>query len=168
MRSPKRYNTAYKKKVDVDRDTYLPRLAPKGTFRCGGCGAYYYRRRWSLIPPAGSAGPIPVNRKYCPACRKTKERYPNGELHLLNVEAADRGEILNILKNEQERAQQKNPLERIMNMEQAASGWKVETTTEKLAQRLGRAIRKAKGGRLAYKWSHNNKFVRVFWEKPSD
>jgi len=38
-------------------------------------------------------------------------------------------------------------------------------TTEKLAQRLGRSLRKARGGRLDYKWSHNNKFVRINWEK---
>jgi len=46
--------------------------------------------------------------------------------------------------------------------------WKVETTTEKLAQRLGRSLRKARGGKIAYKWGHNNKFVRVVWEKRAD
>jgi hypothetical protein len=35
----------------------------------------------------------------------------------------------------------------------------------KLAQRLGRAVRKARGGKLQYKWSHNNKFLRVTWDK---
>ena len=57
-----------------------------------------------------------------------------------------------------------NPLEQIMRMDAADGGWRVETTTEKLAQRLGRSIKKAKGGTLAYKWGHNNKFVRVVWE----
>jgi len=56
-------------------------------------------------------------------------------------------------------------LERIMRLEKIANGWKVETTTEKLAQRLGRSVRKARGGKLAFKWSHNNKFVRVLWEQ---
>jgi hypothetical protein len=40
-------------------------------------------------------------------------------------------------------------------------GWKVETTTEKLAQRLGRSLLKARGGKVADDWGHNNKFVRV-------
>jgi hypothetical protein len=40
----------------------------------------------------------------------------------------------------------------------------LETTTEKLAQRLGRAVHKARGGKIAYKWSHNNKFVRITWQ----
>jgi hypothetical protein len=52
-----------------------------------------------------------------------------------------------------------------MRMDAANGRWRVETTTEKLAQRLGRSIKKARGGKLAYKWGHNNKFVRVVWEK---
>ena len=27
------------------------------------------------------------------------------------------------------------------------------------------SLRKARGGRVNYQWSHNNKFVRVFWQK---
>ena len=81
------------------------------------------------------------------------------------VEAEDRGEIARILLNEESRAREKNPLERIMRMDAANGGWRVETTTEKLAQRLGRSIKKARGGKLVYKWGHNNKFVRVLWEK---
>jgi hypothetical protein len=52
-----------------------------------------------------------------------------------------------------------------MRMDAANGGWRVETTTEKLAQRLGRSIKKARGGKIAYKWGHNNKFVRVSWQK---
>ena len=52
-----------------------------------------------------------------------------------------------------------------MGMQETDGHWKVETTTEKLAQRLGRSIKKARGGKLAYKWGHNNKFVRVVWEQ---
>lgn len=37
MRSTgKKYNTAYKKKVDVDRDTFLPRRLPKNFFESSG------------------------------------------------------------------------------------------------------------------------------------
>jgi hypothetical protein len=69
------------------------------------------------------------------------------------------------LRNEESRAREKNPLERIMRMDAANGGWRIETTTEKLAQRLGRSIKKARGGKLVYKWTHNGKFVRVLWEK---
>jgi hypothetical protein len=29
-------------------------------------------------------------------------------------------------------------------------------------------VKKARGGRLLYKWGHNNKFVRVCWSKKPD
>ena len=83
----------------------------------------------------------------------------------MGVELEERKEIAGILRNEEERARIKNPLERIMRMDAANGGWRVETTTEKLAQRLGRSVKKARGGKLDYKWGHNNKFVRVVWEK---
>ena len=159
----KKYNTTYKKKIDIDRDTFLPRRSPKEIIQCSGCGAFYHRRHWTLVPPAGFNPPVHVHPIYCPACRKIKERCPSGEVDLLGVGAGDRGEVLRILRNEERRAREKNPLERIMRLEGTREGWKVETTTEKLAQRLGRALCKARGGKVAYRWSHNNKFLRVLW-----
>jgi len=101
---------------------------------------------------------------YCPACLKIKDRRASGEVHLGGFAASERGDMLRILRNEENRAREKNPLERIMRVEASNGGWKVETTTEKLAQRLGRAVKKARGGKVDYKWSHNNKFVRVIWQ----
>jgi hypothetical protein len=74
---------------------------------------------------------------------------------------------LRILRNEEARAMEKNPLERIIRLDQLNGDWRIETTNEKLAQRLGRTMKKAKGGKVAYKWSHNNKFVRMVWENYS-
>src|SRR6266542_4020234 len=79
---------------------------------------------------------------FCPACRKIQDRFPGGELTLRGVEAGNRGEIARILRNEEARAREKNPLERIMCMDAANGRWRVEATTEKLAQRLGRSLRR--------------------------
>src|SRR5574341_416832 len=150
LRSPimraaaKKYNTLYKK-YHSERDMYLPRLDPKGVIQCSGCGAFHYRRHWTLNPPGGFSTQIHTHPVFCPACRKIQDRFPGGELTLHGVEAEDRGEIARILRNEEERARQKNPLERIMRVDAANGGWRVETTTEKLAQRLGRSIKKEIG-----------------------
>jgi hypothetical protein len=164
----KKYNTAYKKKIDVHRDTFLPRLSPKGVIQCSGCGAFYHRRRWTLSMPAGAPPPGRAERTYCPACRKIKERRPSGELCLVGAAVGDRGEILRLLRNEESRAREKNPLERIMRMDNAQNQWRIETTTEKLAQRLGRALHRTRGGKVEYRWSHNNKFARVVWTGPGE
>jgi hypothetical protein len=161
----KKYDTRYKRKVDSDRDMYLPWLTPKGVIQCSGCGAFYYRRHWTLTPPGEFGTQVHVHPVFCPACTKIKDRYPGGELRLAGINDTERREVIRILRNEEERARAKNPLERIMGLEALEGGWKVETTTEKLAQRLGRAVRKARGGKVEYKWSRNNKYVRVCWEK---
>jgi hypothetical protein len=167
MRSVKKYNTMYKKRV-LERDSYLPRRSPKEIIQCSGCGAFYVRRHWTLSLPSGFNNPVQAHPIYCPACTKTRERFPGGELHLVGIEGANRNEIARILRNEEERARQKNPLERIMRLQATNGDWRVETTTEKLAQRLGRSVRKARGGKLQYKWGHNNKFVRVVWEQRAE
>ena len=71
----KKYNTAYKKRV-LERDTYLPLLSPKGIIQCSGCGAFYYRRHWSLNPPSGFSYPVHAHPIYCAACRKIRDRFP--------------------------------------------------------------------------------------------
>jgi hypothetical protein len=161
----KKYNTVYKRKVDLDTDTYLPKLAPKGIIKCAGCAAFYHRRHWTLARPEGFEEPIHTHPVFCPACLKIRDHFPGGELELRGFGAEDKREIARILRNEETRAREKNPLERIMRLQETSAGWKVDTTTEKLAQRLGRSIKKARGGKVAFKWGHNNKFIRVVWEK---
>lgn len=161
----KNYNNSYRRKIDVDRDTFLPRRSPAGIIQCRGCGAFYHRQRWSLTAPVGFTPAARGRGVFCPACQKIKAHSVSGEVYLHGVAERDRGEILRLLRNEEAQARDKNPLERIMLLAAAGDGWRVETTTEKLAQRLGRCLRKARGGKVNYSWSHNNKFVRVVWQQ---
>lgn len=127
MRSAiKKYNTNYKKKVDVHRDSYLPRLAPKENAAAAApfiIGAGGLSRR-----PVGIAIRVHTHPIFCPACEKMKQHAAGGELHLSGVGKAERGEVLRVLRNEEERAREKNPLGRIMRMEADGEHWKVETT----------------------------------------
>ncbi len=151
----KRYTTAYKKRVDVERDTYLPRWSPKGLLYCPDCGGVYYRRHWTLTPPDEirdkAEFSYDIRSTLCPACRKIRDHSPAGEFHLAGVTAEERHEVFRLLRNEEKRAGEKNPLERIMSIQADDSEWRVETTTEKLAQRLGRCLQKARGGKVVYK-----------------
>ena len=55
---------------------------------------------------------------------------------------------------------QKNPLDRVIQMvPEGNDRLIIETTTEKLAQRLGKAVYRAYKGSLDFRWSHMNKFV---------
>ena len=165
MQTRRSYNTLYKKNPVGERDGYLFRRSPKGMLSCRDCRAIYARGRWTLEPSdkirralATGAG---VQTATCPACRKIREHYSQGIVQISGFAAAERGEILRLLKNEESRAREKNPLERILAVVNDRRGLTIETTTEKLAQRLGRSLHKARGGRVTYKWSHRNKFARV-------
>ena len=161
----KRYNNNYRKKLDVFHDTFLPRRSPAEIIQCSGCGAFYHRRRWTLTAPPEFRPSATQHGVFCPACQKIKAHSVSGELHMHGVAEQDRGEVLRLLRNEAAQAREKNPLERIMRLAATGDEWMVETTTEKLAQRLGRSLRKARGGKVNYTWSHNNKFVHVVWDQ---
>jgi hypothetical protein len=76
-----------------------------------------------------------------------------------------RDEILAIVRNEERRARETNPLERIMAIGEADGSVEVLTTDEKLAQRIGREIRKAYQGAVSYRWSEDANLVRVNWSR---
>ncbi len=128
-RSAKRYTLVYKKKVDVEKDMYLPTRSPGGLFWCTDCGAVYYRRHWTLAPAQEIRerveSLIGVSFTLCPACRKIRDHYPSGELHLIGVTPEEKREIFRLLMNEEERAREQNPLERIMSIHSGGMNWKV-------------------------------------------
>ena len=74
-------------------------------------------------------------------------------------------EIKNLLKNENEKTAKVNPLARIMEIRPEADRLVVTTTTEHLAQQLGRSLGKAFGGDVRYDFSHENKLARVHWHR---
>lgn len=58
-----------------------------------------------------------------------------------------------------------NPLERLIAIYDQEGSLVVETTTEKLAQRIGSRLEHSHRGEVQYKWSHQNRFIRVEWER---
>ena len=99
----------------------------------------------------------------CPADQKIRDDFPGG---IVTVKGGffieHRNDLLNLVKNEEERAQGFNPLERVMYVRENGYGTiLIATTNEKMAQRLGRAIKKAFHGEVTYNWSHDTKLVRV-------
>ncbi|HUJ19661.1 MAG TPA: BCAM0308 family protein [Nitrospirota bacterium] len=160
------YQLQYKKKIATS-DTYLPRGASQSASVCGTCHAVYQNKRWyadeALYETTKKNGVEIV----CPACLKIRDDFPGGIVTLKGeYVAGHKQELLNLIRNEEERARGFNPLERVMSVRENGSGSLVIfTTNEKLAQRLGRAINKSFHGELSYNWSHDNKLVRVGWER---
>lgn len=136
---------------------------------CQHCQAVWRKGKWFLDPAVRRevqrwGAPTSVT---CPACRRAQEGNPTGILYLMgSFLPRNRGEILQLVRNAERVAASKNPLERIIRIEEDPRRQVVvETTSEKLARRLGRAVSKAYGGNLEIRFSHEDKLVRVYWRR---
>lgn len=165
-RKARNYGLAYKKKL-ATTDSYLPRGAQGKIAVCESCRAVYRNKRWYVETARGEASQAGATKIVCPACLKMRDDFPGGIVNLKGAYVLmHKKDILRLVKNEEERARGFNPLERVMSIrENGHGGIVISTTNEKLAQRLGRAIKKAFHGEVVYQWSHDNKLARVEWKR---
>jgi NMD protein affecting ribosome stability and mRNA decay len=155
-------------RVKTSSDPYIPEEGPPALSLCESCHALYHNKRWYLDVAAFEAAKAGGDFHWvtCPACQKIAERYPEGIVTLRGDYFWDHEEeIRNILKNEEEKAMAKNPLERIIRMEREGNDLVIETTEEKLAEHLGRALHKAHQGELKVSWTEEHSVCRVTWER---
>ena len=135
---------------------------------CQDCHALYQGKRWFYDEKLYGklAGVGKVRQVVCPTCRKIKDHYVEGYLTLSGeflVEHKD--EIVTLLEKEAARVGNRSCDDRIIQLVPEGEKLVVETTTEKLARHLGRAIYKAYKGELSFRWSDPNLFVRVYWSR---
>lgn len=181
MRRSKRYTVQSLKKKEETRDPYAIRRAPKGIAACPECHAIYQHKRWSL-PRAPSTADTPKSARaakragkevtvprplLCPACRKLRDGYAEGFVSIRWPNwLAHKAEVLSLIHHDEKRACEVNPLERIMAIHTRSDGAEIETTTERMAQRIGRDLMRAFRDQVQYKWSHKDKMARVEWNGP--
>lgn len=152
----------------TSQDPYIPEEGRKEPSLCEKCHAVYQNKRWYVddeafarLQDSGDAQLVT-----CPACRKIAEHYPEGIVTLRGDYLwQHEEEIRNILLNEEDKAMAKNPLERIMRMDREGDEIVIETTEQKLAEHLGRALSKAHQGELDIAWSQDHGVCRVTWER---
>lgn len=149
-------------------DPYLLDMKPDEVAVCRECRSVFANGRWQLESDAGRdlREARQVTEVLCPACQKIRDRQPGGVLTISGVFAANHEqEIVNLINHENGLAMKINPLERIMDIERSDQGLVVYTTNEKLAQKIGRALKKAYDGHVEYKWPEDRKLVRVNWRR---
>ncbi|MCP9450314.1 MAG: BCAM0308 family protein [Nitrospira sp.] len=168
-RKGKPYTVSYKEKPHPKQDPYALLKAPKGTVICRSCHAIYANKRWYL--DRIRAGELWTSRStrtvLCPACQKIRDDYPEGIVTLKwSALREHEAEIRNLIANVEERALSVNPLERVMKIIRAGHDLEVQTTSDRLAQRLGREMVKAYKGQVTTHWAHQDVLARVTWQGP--
>jgi len=148
-------------------DPYQPAEGQEAAV-CTQCRALYRSKRWSFDAPLYErlAGTDQVREVICPTCRKINDHFPEGVLTLSGeFFARHREEIVRLLEKEAGRVAQRSVADRIMQMIPEGGKLVVETTSEKMAQHLGRAVYKAYKGDLHFRWGEVERFVRVYWSR---
>ena len=130
--------------------------------RCSQCGATYLKGRWrwqGLLPPAPATA-------VCPACRRSNDRYPAGELTLRGAFlTAHADEAERLVRNVAAAESADHPLHRIMSLRQRHGTIEVTTTDVHLPRRIGHALEDAWGGKLSTHYDKQGHFARVTWER---
>lgn len=133
---------------------------------CGNCGLVYTEGRWV---DACLDEDIQANEELCPACRRERDRVPEGLVYLSGSYLEEhKSEILNISKNQEATAQSTRPLQRIMWVDHESNSVEIATTSEHLARRIGKAIHRAHQGSLDIKSGQDDRLVRLYWERDDD
>ena len=158
-----------RKNVAVRHDPYLPWGGMQEVAVCKRCGAVYHHKRWAMEGPPAVLQGHTIRSVLCPACRRIHDHFPGGIITLrggfLNTH---KDQILHLVKNEEARAKENNPLERIISIKDWGNHIEIHTTNERFAQRIGKEIQRAYKGDATYHWSLNNHFVRVEWHREED
>ncbi len=156
-----------KKAIDTAKDPYLQKMRPGDMAACKRCGAVYHNKRWSLEEKLKARSASKKRAAVlCPACQKIKEGFAEGFVTIQGGFVKEhREEIINLVRNKEERAMHNNPLDRIIGLKEKKNLIEITTTTDKLAQRLGQMIKKAFNGEIEYKWSSDTKIARVVWTR---
>ena len=144
-------------------DPYRSQRKSRAPAVCPECGAVYVRGHWSW---KAAGAPWPGVTLTCPACRRTRERYPAGEVRLSGAFAIAHGsEALRLVANIERAENREHPLNRVMRVRRQPGEIVIETTDLHLPRRIGHAIEAAWGGELHTHYDEQGCFVRVGWRR---
>ncbi len=155
-----------------------PELYPKREFKmrdpgptfCEECHAVHEKKRWFVdderyqeMLQEGLTGVT------CQACQMIAEQLFDGQLTIswerLAGDEQQKQEILSLIHNTEDAERQKNPLSRVVSIEDRGAEIEVLTTTEFLATHLGHAVDHAYNGQLKVDHAHREDFTRVTWHR---
>lgn len=142
--------------------------APKGCLECTRCGAQYYLKHWhsfnqSLLQPQ----PIELRKTLCPGCFRVANNIWHGTVVLQgDLLVFHSQELMALVQRVSHECWLDNPTSRLYAVIAQNDRIQMKTTTEWLATRIGKALRKAYKGSLVVKGSPDRRTVDVIWHSP--
>ena len=142
-----------------EHDTYHSRTKLQDPTACTECGVVYLKGRWVWSDAPESAG-----KTVCPACRRTADHFPAGQIEIQGgFFTGHRAEILNLVQNVEQKEKENHPMERIMGIEEQPEGVLVSTTGIHIARGIGAALSSAYNGEISTRYLDDENFVKISW-----
>lgn len=146
---------------ELEHDPYHSKRKIVAPTACPGCGAIYNNGRWSW----GDA-PAGAHEHLCPACQRIQDRVPAAFLTLRgDFVAAHREEIMNLIRNYEQREKTEHPLKRVIDTDEQEEGIVISFTDAHLARGIGDAIHRAYEGDIDYQYTKEDIMLRVTWTR---
>ncbi len=139
-----------------------------GALICPRCHAISLEKRWFLDEPQYEVlKRSPTTRAViCPGCEAVEREMYDGEVVLRSpLLTANKEAALHLIRNEEARVRQDNPLARLASVQDRGDEIYVLTITPFLAQRIGKEFEKAYGGELEIQNLPQERFTRVRWTR---
>ena len=134
-----------------------------GGVYCPECKAIYQEGRWIWPEKEHLAFDVPF---ICPACRRIKDDFPAGEVYLSGTYLITHMDEIEHLVNKIIReGKERSPVKRMIDMKKTSGGLCVRLTDDHLARLIGDALHRAYKGDLQFKYSDEQKFLRLFWHR---
>jgi NMD protein affecting ribosome stability and mRNA decay len=137
-----------------------------GILICPACHAVSVEKRWFVDEAkyAELQNRSDVRHTLCPGCWRIARRIYEGDVLLRSPLLVEhKADVLNLIYNEEERARADNPLSRLAYIDDRGDEISILTTTEFLAERIGKAFQKAYDGELSIQHLPRERFCRVRW-----
>jgi len=141
-------------------DPYFNKTALSDPSICKACGVVYTQGnfKWKAVPPEHAQS------MECPACRRIRDHYEGGIVHIGGTFTKEhKDELLNLVANVETTEKTTRPLERLVEISQDANAIVIKTTYEHLARRIGEALHRAYKGELRLTYPDGEKYVRIHW-----
>ncbi len=148
------------------KDPYMDRSLYKDPTLCPSCGLIYHGKRWKMDPELIKTlkeKDKEIYSKECPACRKIKDKYPLGIVEIEGNFIEEKNEEIHArIKHIAAEEYNHNPLERIIEIQNSKGKIAILTTTEHLAEKIGKKIAKTFHKNIKISFSEQEKLVRVY------
>lgn len=118
--------------------------AKAGLKMCRDCDSVYFKKSWH--PNLGNVDisgnkDLPIKFVLCPACQMIKNKQYEGRITIKNVPEKSAVKLEELIRGFCERAFQRDPLDRLIEIKKNDSEWVVTTTENQLANKLTNKIR---------------------------